>query len=143
MKLSMITVVLVCLVVATSMSQADEPDTKPQEAAATASAEKWLNLIDTGKYADSWTEAAALFKNTLTQAEWEQKLNAVRKPLGALVSRNVMSTTSHTSLPDVPDGEYVGIQFKASFTNKEEAVETVTSMKEEDGSWRIIGYFIK
>jgi hypothetical protein len=29
------------------------------------------------------------------------------------------------------------------FTNKKEAVETVTPMKDEDGFWRVSGYYVK
>ena len=48
-----------------------------------------------------------------------------------------------TSLPGAPDGEYVVIQFDTSFTNKKVAVETVTPMKDEDGIWRVSGYYVK
>jgi hypothetical protein len=55
----------------------------------------------------------------------------------------VISTTYATELPGAPDGEYVVIQFAASFKAKKSAVETVTPMKDEDGSWRVSGYYIK
>lgn len=52
--------------------------------------------------------------------------------------------TYATKLPGAPDGEYVVIQYKASFANKESAVETITPMKEADGTtWHVSGYFIK
>lgn len=34
------------------------------------------------------------------------------------------------------------IQFETSFENKGSAVETVTSMLEKDGTWRVAGYYI-
>ena len=63
--------------------------------------------------------------------------------MGKLISRQVKSTSYRTSLPGAPDGEYVIIQFKTSFDNKKSAIETVTPMKEKDGSWRVSGYYIK
>ena len=36
-----------------------------------------------------------------------------------------------------------GRGFDAQFENKAAAVETVTPMREKDGSWRVSGYFIK
>jgi hypothetical protein len=48
-----------------------------------------------------------------------------------------------TTLPGVPDGEYVVVQFDTSFEKKKTAIETVTPMKEPDGRWRVSGYFIK
>jgi len=43
----------------------------------------------------------------------------------------------------VPDGEYVVIRFETSFENKKSAIETVTPMLDQDGKWRVSGYFIK
>jgi len=114
-----------------------------KEKAAVSAAEKWLGLIDAGKYAASWNEAATFFRNAVTQGQWEQSLRAVRKPLGKLVSREVKTRMYKTSLPGVPDGQYVVIEFETSFANKKSAVETVTAMLDKDGTWRVAGYFIK
>ena len=54
-----------------------------------------------------------------------------------------MSRTYVTELPGAPDGQYVVIQFKTAFANKQSAIETVTPMLEEDGRWLVAGYFIK
>jgi hypothetical protein len=107
------------------------------------SAEAWLTLVDEGKYADSWNEAAAYFKGAVKKEKWEEMLKAVRKPLGEVISREVKSESYHTSLPGAPDGEYVVIQFETSFENKKSAIETVTPMLDKDGKWRVSGYFIK
>jgi hypothetical protein len=114
-----------------------------KEQAAVAAAEKWLGLVDDGRYAESWKEAATPFRNAVKQEQWEQAAQAVRKPLGKLVSRQLKSKAYKTSLPGAPDGEYVVIQFDASFANKKSAVETVTPMVDKDGKWRVSGYFIK
>jgi hypothetical protein len=114
-----------------------------KEKPAVASAERWLGLVDQGKYAGSWKEAAALFRNAINQGQWEQSLQAVRKPLGNLVSRKVKTKTYRTSLAGAPDGEYVVIEFDSSFEKKKSAVETVTPMMDKDGKWRVSGYYIK
>ena len=114
-----------------------------KEKSAFNSAEKWLKIVDAGKYAESWKEAPELFRNAVKQEQWEQSLQAVRKPLGKLVSRKVRTKTYSTSLPGAPDGEYVVIQFESSFEKKKSAVETVTPMLQKDGKWRVSGYYIK
>ena len=119
---------------------AAEPE---KEKVAVAAAEKWVALVDGGKYAESWKEAAAYFKNAVTQEQWEQAVQAVRKPLGKLVSRKVKTSTYKTALPGAPDGEYVVITFETAFENKKTAIETVTPMMDKDGKWRVSGYFIK
>ena len=118
-------------------------ESSEKEKAATSSAEKWLRMVDEGKYAESWREAAQLFRNAVTQEHWEQSMQSVRKPLGKLAARKLKTTTYKTSLPGAPDGEYVVIQFEASFENKKTAVETVTPMMDKDGTWRVSGYYIK
>ena len=114
-----------------------------QKKDALAAAENWIAMIDKGEYAESWKEAAEYFKTAVSQNQWVNSLQAVRKPLGKLNSRIVKSETYKTSLPGAPDGEYVVIQFTTSFENKKSAIETVTPMKDKDGKWRVSGYFIK
>ncbi len=111
--------------------------------AAIAVAGKWLALVDEGKYAESWGISAAYVKQAVTKEKWNASMKAARMPLGKLKSRKLLATHYRTSLPGAPDGQYVVIQYKTSFEKKAEAVETVTPMKEEDGSWRVSGYYIK
>lgn len=114
-----------------------------QEDAAVAAARSWLQVVDAGDYGASWEQAAAFFRNAVPKQQWRQQLDAVRTPLGAVGSRELLSAQHMTSLPGAPDGDYVVIQFKTSFANKKSAVETVTPMLEKDGVWRVSGYFIK
>jgi hypothetical protein len=58
-------------------------------------------------------------------------------------ARELSSKQFLTKLPGAPDGQYVVIQFKTSFANKESAVETITPMLDKDGTWRVSGYYIK
>ena len=111
--------------------------------AAQAAAGSWLALTDAGQYGSSWDEAAGLFKTSVTKEAWSGAMKAVRLPLGALTRRQLKSATPARSLPGAPDGEYVVIQYDTQFQNKLSAVETVTPMREKDGSWRVTGYFIR
>ena len=130
--------VFVVLSASTVMAQVAD-----KEKIAVAAAEKWLIVIDGGRYAESWKEAAEYFKGAVKQEQWEQSLIAVRKPLGKLISRKLKNKSYTTSLPGAPDGEYVVIQFDTSFENKKSAIETVTPMMDKDRKWRVSGYFIK
>ena len=114
-----------------------------KEKAAVLSAKKWLGIVDSEKYAESWKESAELFRNAVREEQWEQSLQAVRTPLGKMISRKIKTKTYTTSLPGAPDGEYVVIQFGSSFENKKSAIETVTPMMDKDGKWRVSGYYIK
>jgi hypothetical protein len=123
---------------AVSALRADEAS----EGAAGAAAQKWLALVDTGNYADSWKQAASAFRKAVTAEQWSAALNASRGSYGALVSRKLKKAEYRTSLPGAPDGQYVVLQYDSSFEHKKAAVETVTPMKDADGVWRVSGYFI-
>ena len=113
------------------------------EAQAVAAAEAWLASVDAGDYGKSWDDAAKLFRNAVTKEDWEQAAAGVRAPLGAVTSRKLKSKQAATSLPGAPDGHYVVIQFDTAFEHKGEAVETVTPMLDDDGVWRVSGYFVR
>lgn len=104
-------------------------------------AKSWLKLIDTGNYAQSWSDASALMKSRVTQADWTSKLKPVRASLGAVVSRDFLEAAAATSLPGAPDGQYVIIHFHTKFASKADATETVTMMRDK-GQWHAAGYYI-
>ncbi|MGO9120556.1 MAG: DUF4019 domain-containing protein [Desulfomonilaceae bacterium] len=131
---------VMCLLFSCSFAGAADNE---KEAAAVRVAEQWLGLVDQGKYDESWKETSTVFRNAVTAAQWEQLVQTSRKPLGKLLTRKVGSKTYTTSLPGVPDGQYVVIEFETSFENKKAAIETVTSMLDKDGTWRVSGYYIK
>ena len=136
---SMLLLVLSVLAMPVSRATAQvEPGQVAQQ-----SAETWLALIDSGKYAESWQDAAQLFKSHVTKDQWQSALKATRLPLGKLQSRKVKSTTLAKTLPGAPDGQYVVIQYDSSFEHKQSAVETVTPMLDKNGQWKVAGYYIK
>lgn len=111
------------------------------EDAAEDAARGWLELVDSGRYGESWDQAAAMFKGAVTKEQWQQALSSVRQPLGRCRSRKLLSRKLVEALPNAPKGPYVVIQFQAEFENKRDAVETITPAL--DGRWRVAGYFIK
>jgi hypothetical protein len=130
----------VMILVAVGPAAADSP-----EAEATRAATTWLALVDTGRFEESWKQAATLFRQAVTSAQWQQSVSAARRPFGKLLSREVVSAKYATSLPGAPDGEYVVIQFRAAFEHKKEAIETVTPMRDsaDKRQWRVSGYYIR
>lgn len=131
--------ILLCILLSIMSAQADEGAEKK----AVAASRDWLALVDGGRYEDSWETAAALFKNAVTKEQWQQSLQGVRKPLGKVIQRKLKSKQYTRSLPGAPDGEYVVIQYETSFANKASAIETITPMLDQDGKWRVSGYYIR
>ncbi len=114
-----------------------------KEKAAIAVAEKWLKLVDQGKYTKSWQESSRYFKMLVKEDQWIEAAQTTRGPLGKMVSRKVKSATYTTKLPTAPDGEYVVIEFETAFKYKKSAIETVTPMMDKDGKWRVSGYYLR
>jgi hypothetical protein len=113
------------------------------EKGAEDSATKWLAVVDAGDYGTSWDEVAQFFKSAVSKKQWIGKMTSLRSPLGKVISRKMKSATYKTSLPGAPDGQYVVIQYDSSFEHKKSAVETVTPLLDNDGQWRVSGYFIR
>jgi serine/threonine protein kinase len=103
----------------------------------------WLSMIDQGHFDPSWDYAADSFKKALTRVQWNQRLTAVRTPLGKTEFRQISTTQTVSNLPGAPDGHYVVMTFNTVFEHKNPAVETVTFEQTNDGTWRASGYFIK
>ncbi len=135
---------LAALALPLAATEPDEaPDHSAAEAEAVAAAAAWLELVDEGKYAESWEEAAPYFRQAVERQQWIRSLEAVRTPLGEMRQRRLVSKAYTRALPGAPDGEYVVLQFATSFARKSEAVETVTPMRCDDGVFRVAGLFIK
>ena len=134
-----------CLVAAAlSADQAGEKaGNEAATKAAREAAKSWLGVVDSGWYAESWSQASSSFRSQITADRWKDAVRAARTPLGKLLLREFKSAEYTRTLPGVRDGEYVVILYDGSFRNKKEALETVVTMKEKDGSWKVAGYFIK
>ncbi|MCK5505381.1 MAG: DUF4019 domain-containing protein [Thermodesulfovibrionia bacterium] len=113
------------------------------EKSAVTAAESWLRLVDGGQYSESWEQAAEYFRAIMKQQAWEDSIRPLRESLGKVVTRTLKAQQYTTTMPGAPDGEYVVVQFETFFENKKFAVETVTPMVDEDGVWRVSGYYIK
>jgi hypothetical protein len=113
------------------------------EKAGEAASLSWLGIVDAGRYGESWDAGSTLFRSSLTRDQWEAALDKVRRPLGKVTSRKLLAAKFLTEIPNAPKGEYVVIQFDTDFEHKASAVETITPMKDRDGTWRVAGYFIR
>ncbi len=112
-------------------------------AAAEAAATQWLAHVDAGRYGDSWIDAAAFFKQAVTQEKWQEAVKQARGRVGNLKTRTKASAAPQSNPPGAPPGEYVVIQYSSVFELHPTAREMVTAVREADGTWRIVGYFVQ
>lgn len=106
-------------------------------------AKEWLALVDEESYEECWDEATDSFRGAVPRDEWKQEIEGLRAPLGEFVTRKLQSVQFAVQHSGAQDREYVIIRFESSFSNKENAIETVILMRDEDGSWDISRYIIK
>jgi DNA-binding CsgD family transcriptional regulator len=109
---------------------------------ALSSARIFLNRVDASDWDGSWEVAGTLFQTQVSAAEWAERVEPVRAPLGAAKSRKLTNVQRASSLPGVPEGEFQILQFRTDFAGREgDAIETVVMMQGESG-WEVNGYFI-
>lgn len=113
------------------------------DALAVAAERSWLALVDSGYYGASWDAAAPFFQAQVDRAGWARSVEAVRGPLGKVMSRTLEQVVAAKTLPGAPDGTYAVAVYATTFEHKQDAVETVTCVEGVDGRWRVTGYFVK
>jgi len=127
---------LVSLFVLLAFSFAQDPNLK----AATYAAQQWLTTVDAGHYGESWDRAASVFQQKVSQEQWGETMISFRAPLGKLVSRQLKNASYATDVPNAPAGKYYVIQFRTTFADYPTVNETVTTMQEPNGQWRVSAY---
>ncbi len=118
-------------------------DNRSPERDALAAARDWLELIDKGDSSASYERAASLFKSAVSAEQWRTSLAAAQAPLGRPLSRSLRSGRYAEELPGAPDGKYYVFEYDTTFEKKRGGTETVVPMLDEDGVWRVSGYFVR
>lgn len=103
----------------------------------------WFALVDAGDGPGSWRAAGASFQAASTPEAWADKLRAARGPLGPATSRALAVEQAADGLPGAPPGRYVVQQYHAVYDGRNAVVETLTLRAEDDGVWRVVGYFVR
>ncbi len=112
-----------------------------------AAAEAWLQLIDEGKYAESWEAASELFWQNMRKmgkgkSFWEKLLRTTRTPLGPLKERRLLTKELKDSVPMAPPGEYIELRYGALYEGKLVEERLVLNL-EKDSGWRVVSYITK
>ncbi len=104
---------------------------------------QWLKLLDAGKYGNSWDLAAAQLKSAVTRQQWITGIRDARRPFGKLTSREAEKLARAHVLPGAPDGDYALVIFQSKFVNGKRAEEHLTWWLDDQGTWRVAGYYIR
>jgi hypothetical protein len=115
----------------------------PEERQALNAAERWLVPVDAGNSANAYAMTAADFKATVTREQWRDGMRDLRKPYGRVVLRKAEKLAYTTPDPKGAPGEKIVILFGTKFVASKTAEEEVTLVRENDGLWRVTGYYIR
>ncbi len=137
------TVVLLLVLACASPLLGQRADTSAAVSAAQAAAEPWLHLLDQQQYAQTWDSAAAAFRTAVSKADWKAAVVQARGPYEPFGTRKLIASKFSTTLPNVPPGQYVILQYETAVAGKRTVIETVTPKRESNGAWRVAGYYVK
>jgi DNA-binding CsgD family transcriptional regulator len=129
---------LLALTLLPGTNQAPPPPTTAPATPAPDAARQFLELVDAGRWTDSYARFGAAFRKLNSEAVWSEVSQRVRPPLGAVVSRAVLS---RETIPVPPAGVEM-LKFRTRFATGGEKVETVT-LNQEGGDWKVVGVTIE
>lgn len=149
---SMILALLACLALAgCSVSVSTDPGgklpeptagTAAQQAEAEKAALRYLDLIDRGRYEDTWAQAGPALREATSGFMWVNTLKLTRKAFGVPPGRRVEGYGFSPRIDaNAPVGEYVLVQFRSD-GDRVVAIEKLV-MQKEAGEWKIVGYFVE
>jgi len=107
------------------------------------SARSWLEIIDSGQYQQSWHQASVVLQKAKSESEWTKFIAGIRSSLGDRKERYMATAARTDSLPKLPDGEYIVLQYYTTFSKKGLAMETVSLIQNSPGLWQVANYEVK
>ena len=142
-NISMTMSILGLVILVSSEAIAADAGHAAKEAAAQAAIQKWLDLVEKQKFAETWTAASPSFQKAVSQKIWVGQIGSVKAKIGSVAKRTLTSKQYTRELPNAPRAEYVVFQFSTAFKKIGSATETVTAIRDPDGVWRAAGYFVR
>jgi hypothetical protein len=131
-------VAIACLAAGVALAQ------DPRSVAVQNAARDWLARTDKLDAAGSFEAAGAKFREPLTVEQWTDALAKARAPLGAVVQRTVVEAAfDRIKNESGAEDELAVVRYRTAFANKVASSESVTLTRDADGTWRVIGYFIR
>lgn len=121
----------------TASPPAQAPAAAAAENATVQAARAWLALVDKDDWNASWDATGQAFKALNTVGKWTEASRSVRGSFGTIRSRELITVDF---APAPPYGYWV-IKFRADYTKKADAIETL-SLAWEGGAWRVVGMTI-
>jgi uncharacterized cupin superfamily protein len=131
----------VSMLLALLLAACDSPATTLLEEAARNTAEQWLAKGDGGDHAGAWEMTTPDFRVQIRKEDWEARQETFYRQLGKPARRELIAAKYSASVPGVPEGEYVLIQYRRPIREGGPALETLT-MRRAGDEWQTAGYWV-
>ena len=128
---------------AQNMPQQQSPENPEAVEEARQAAEEWLELTDSGSFDESWNQAASLLQDEVTQDEWISQSEDVTNQVGSIEGRNFMGGRYQENIPNLPEGEYVIMQYEATPSDLDQKLMEIVATTKEEGEWKVAGYTMR
>ena len=104
-----------------------------------------LQTIDRQQTGALWDSASAVAKRATKREEFVTRVITTRKPMGAVAGRS-WTAVRRQQVPDgdaLPAGVYGSIEFASQYQDGKTHRELVSMRRDEDGTWRFVGYVVE
>lgn len=103
---------------------------------ATHDAEVWLALLDSQDYDQAWLDASDLLRDADVEQAWIGRVDTGSRRDGQLLKRTSKATQFLKSLPNLPGGPFVTIDFTTKREPQTTTRESLTLVR-ADGRWKV------
>lgn len=119
-------------------SAATESTAKSALSPAAEAARAFLELGDQSRWSDSYAATSQSFRAANTLERWTDAAVGVRKPMGALIGRTMISDED---VPMPPAGGHL-VKFQSDYAKRSGVIEKISLIK-EGGSWKVVGIYVE
>lgn len=105
-------------------------------------ARKFTQIIDNGEAVTAYAQASVLLQLAQDQQDWVDTITRSHKLLGTVQERTLVAVRSVQTFPQLPDGEYLLVQFSARTLVKKDAREVIL-MQQQGDVWLVADYSIR
>lgn len=119
-----------------------------EPSAARTAAEHWLEIVDDGRYEESWEAASPRFRRSMARfgkgsGFWVKALTTSRGSLGEVETRTLIRSQESTSFPGADPGRFYELVYQGDFHAHEAVFETIIVTLDDDSEWRVYHYVIR
>lgn len=114
-----------------------------QQHQAVSVAQEWLDLVENGQLHEGWERLSPQYRNNVTQQKWEAVFNSVHAKNARPINRTILHVSKWKDHSSGNDEKYLMVRIKTTYDDQSERVQMITPKLDEDGEWRVAGFYFR